>query len=72
MAAVEAGLRYGSDEGPGYSRQRRGRKFVYFDTKEKEIRDETRLLRLNRLAIPPAYFKTGVLALLRKKLAQKA
>ena len=54
-AAEEAGLRYVSDEDPGYTRQRRGRKFVYFDTAGKEILDETRILRLNRLAIPPAY-----------------
>ena len=54
-AAEGAGLRYVSDESPGYTRQRRGKKFVYFDTDGKEIRDETRILRLNRLAIPPAY-----------------
>jgi DNA topoisomerase-1 len=53
--AAEAGLRYVSDEQPGYTRKRRGKKFVYFDTEGKEIRDETRILRLNRLAIPPAY-----------------
>ena len=54
-AAEEAGLRYVSDESLGYTRQRRGRKFVYFDTEGKEIRDENRILRLNRLAVPPAY-----------------
>ena len=54
-AAQEAGLRYVSDEEPGYTRKRRGRKFVYFDAAGKEILDETRILRLNRLAIPPAY-----------------
>ena len=54
-SAEEAGLRYVSDESPGYTRKRRGEKFVYFDTEGKEIRDETRILRLNRLAIPPAY-----------------
>lgn len=54
-AAEEAGLRYVSDESPGYTRQRRGKRFVYFDTEGKEIRDETRILRLDRLAIPPAY-----------------
>ncbi len=53
--AEEAGLRYVSDEKPGYTRKSRGEKFVYFDTEGKEIRDETRILRLNRLAIPPAY-----------------
>src|SRR6266436_4084344 len=57
-AAKGAGLRYVSDENPGYTRERRGKKFVYFDTDGKEIRDEARILRLNRLAIPPAY--TGV------------
>lgn len=54
-AAEEAGLRYVSDEKPGYTRKRRGKKFTYFDTDGKEIRDEVRILRLNRLAIPPAY-----------------
>ena len=54
-AAEEAGLRYVSDEQPGYTRKLRGKKFVYFDTEGKEIRDEARILRINRLAIPPAY-----------------
>lgn len=53
--AEEAGLRYVSDDSPGYTRKKRGKKFVYFDTAGKEIKDETRILRLNRLAIPPAY-----------------
>lgn len=54
-SAAEAGLRYVSDESPGYKRRRRGNKFIYFDTDGKPIRDERRILRLNRLAIPPAY-----------------
>jgi DNA topoisomerase-1 len=54
-AAEEAGLRYVSDDKPGYTRKRRGKKFIYFDTEGKQIKDETRILRLNRLAIPPAY-----------------
>jgi DNA topoisomerase I len=54
-SAAEAGLRYVSDESPGYKRRRRGNKFTYFDTEGKPIRDERRILRLNRLAIPPAY-----------------
>lgn len=55
IAAEEAGLRYVSDDQRGYTRQRRGKKFVYFDTEGKEIRDEARILRLDRLGIPPAY-----------------
>jgi DNA topoisomerase-1 len=54
-AAEEAGLRYVSDEQPGYTRKRRGQSFQYFDTHGKLIQDESRLLRIKRLAIPPAY-----------------
>ena len=54
-AAEEAGLRYVSDAKPGYTRKRKGKTFQYFDTAGKLIRDEPRLLRIGRLAIPPAY-----------------
>src|SRR3954466_2620025 len=53
--AEEAGLRYVTDEQPGYTRKAKGDDFEYFDTDGKRIRDETRLLRIKRLAIPPAY-----------------
>jgi DNA topoisomerase-1 len=54
-AAEEAGLRYVSDERPGYTRRAKGKHFEYFDTEGKPIRDEQRLLRIKRLAIPPAW-----------------
>jgi DNA topoisomerase-1 len=54
-AAEDAGLRYVSDEQPGFSRRRKGEEFEYFDTKGKSIRDEQRLLRISRLGIPPAW-----------------
>ncbi len=54
-AAEEAGLRYVTDEQPGYTRKKRGSSFVYYDAEGKLIRDESRLLRIRRLAIPPAY-----------------
>ena len=54
-AAEDAGLRYVSDEQPGYTRKRKGDGFEYFDTDGKPIKDEQRILRINRLAIPPAY-----------------
>jgi DNA topoisomerase I len=54
-AAEEAGLRYVSDDQPGYTRKLKGDDFEYFDTEGKPIRDEQRLLRIERLAIPPAY-----------------
>jgi DNA topoisomerase-1 len=53
--AEDAGLRYVSDDQPGFTRKRKGDDFDYFDTAGKKIRDETRLLRIRRLAIPPAY-----------------
>jgi len=54
-AAEEAGLRYVNDDQPGYTRQANGDDFGYFDTDGKPIRDEQRLLRIKRLAIPPAW-----------------
>ena len=54
-AAEEAGLRYVSDDQPGYTRRKKGDDFEYFDTDGKPIRDEQRLLRIKRIGIPPAY-----------------
>jgi len=54
-SAEEAGLRYVSDDRPGYSRKANSNDFEYFDTEGKRIRDEQRLLRIKRLAIPPAW-----------------
>ena len=54
-AAEEAGLRYVNDDQPGYSRKVKGDDFEYFDTEGKPVRDEQRLLRTARLAIPPAW-----------------
>jgi DNA topoisomerase-1 len=53
--AEEAGLRYVNDDQPGYTRKPVGDDFEYFDTEGKPIRDESRLLRIRRIAIPPAY-----------------
>jgi DNA topoisomerase IB len=54
--AAAAGLVYVSDDAPGFSRRRAGRKgFVYFDADRVRIRDASVIERINRLAIPPAY-----------------
>src|SRR5260370_42097279 len=53
--AEEAGLRYVSDNQPGYTRKANGQDFEYFDTDREPIRDGQRLLRISRLAIPPAW-----------------
>ena len=54
-AAEEAGLRYVSDERPGYTRKAITDEFEFFDTEGKAIQDEQHLLRIKRLAIPPAW-----------------
>jgi DNA topoisomerase-1 len=54
-AAEEAGLRYVSDRQPGYTRKPKGDSFEYFDVEGKPISDEQRLLRIKRLAVPPAW-----------------
>jgi DNA topoisomerase I len=53
--ADEAGLRYVSDDQPGYTRKAKGDDFEYFDTEGKKITDETRVLRIRRIGVPPAY-----------------
>jgi DNA topoisomerase-1 len=54
-AAEEAGLRYISENQPGYTRKGKSDEFEYLDTEGKAVRDEQRLLRIKRLAIPPAW-----------------
>ncbi|PYK12366.1 MAG: DNA topoisomerase I [Verrucomicrobia bacterium] len=59
-AAEEAGLQYVNDDRPGYSRRKKGGEFEYLDTEGKRIRDEQRLLRIKRLAIPPAWTEVWI------------
>ena len=54
-AAEEAGLEYVGDDRPGYARRAKNGEFEYLDTQGKTIRDEQRLLRIKRVAIPPAW-----------------
>jgi DNA topoisomerase I len=55
QAAERAGLRYVSDEEPGITRKRKGKVFIYLDARGKQVRNETTLERIRKLAIPPAY-----------------
>ena len=54
-AAREAGLRYTSDDRPGWTRRRSGRGFGYRDAAGEAIRDQAALARIRALAIPPAW-----------------
>ena len=47
-------LRHSSDSEPGYTRQRKGKAWAYFDG-DKRITDRNEIDRLNALALPPAY-----------------
>jgi DNA topoisomerase-1 len=52
---VEAGLLYLPDDGPGWTRRKRGRGFSYLDQRGKVIQGERALERIRALAIPPAW-----------------
>lgn len=53
--AEEAGLRYVSDEAPGWRRQRRGKGFSYHDRDGRRLEDQRQIARIRSLAIPPAW-----------------
>jgi DNA topoisomerase-1 len=55
IAAREAGLRYATDEAPGFTRRRRGRGFSYHDRDGTTIRDPDVLARIRSIVIPPAW-----------------
>ncbi len=54
-AAVEAGLRYVSDERPGISRHRRGKGFTYRNPDGSTVTDSKVRQRITDLVIPPAW-----------------
>lgn len=55
QSAKEAGLRYVSDDEPGYYRVKRGKGFIYQDDSKKKISNKDVLLRIKELVIPPAW-----------------
>ena len=55
MSKSRSRLSYVSDTEPGYTRRRRGKHFVYFDRRGRQLTDERELARIRALAIPPAY-----------------
>jgi DNA topoisomerase I len=54
-SARAAGLRYVSDEMPGIRRRRSGKGWTYLDPVGKPITDPEERVRINSLAIPPAW-----------------
>lgn len=55
VTAKAVGLRYVSDSTPGYTRQKKGDKWVYLDADGKVVKDKELITRFNKLVIPPAY-----------------
>lgn len=55
VTAKAVGLRYVSDSTPGYTRQKKGDKWVYLGADGKPVKDKELITRFNKLVIPPAY-----------------
>ncbi len=59
-SAKEAGLRYVSDVRPGIRRKKRGQSFVFLNPDGSVVRDRNTLVRIKRLAIPPAWTEVWI------------
>jgi DNA topoisomerase-1 len=59
-AAKAVGLRHVNDTGPGITRRRAGKSFYYLAVDGTRIRDEATLVRIRKLAIPPAYVRVWI------------
>ncbi|HEX3030384.1 MAG TPA: DNA topoisomerase IB, partial [Clostridia bacterium] len=53
--AEAAGLRYVSDEDPGFSRKGQGKGFIYLDKNGNKLTDPKHVNRIEALVIPPAW-----------------
>ena len=58
--AKEAGLRYSNDQKPGIQREFRRGKPVYVHPDGKVVKDQNTLVRIKRLAIPPAWTQVWI------------
>ncbi|HEX2869442.1 MAG TPA: hypothetical protein VHO03_20530 [Ignavibacteriales bacterium] len=54
-AAEAAGLRYVTDEDPGFSRKGQGKSFIYLDKNGNKLSDTKHINRIEALVIPPAW-----------------
>ncbi len=61
-SAHEAGLRYVSDESPGFQRRPSGKAFTYLGLDGKPLRDPEALRRIKSLVIPPAWSDVWICA----------
>ena len=63
QSAKLAGLRYVSDDAPGFKRRNSGKRFTYIGLDGKVIRDAEVIRRIHTLAIPPAWRDVWISAL---------
>ncbi len=49
------GLIHSSDEGPGFSRKKHGKGFMYFDERGDKIKNDTIIKRIKKIGIPPVW-----------------
>ena len=61
MESAKRMLRHSSDDEPGYSRQKKGRSWAYFDEHGKRVTDRAEIDRLNAVALPPGLRRRLVL-----------
>lgn len=59
---MKGGLVYVSDADPGISRRRYGKGFRYFDPSSQVIKSEAEIVRITKLAVPPAYKEVWICA----------
>jgi DNA topoisomerase I len=60
VSAKSAGLRYMTDSRPGFTRESRGKGFLYRDLEGRSIRDPEVLTRIKSLVIPPAWTEVWI------------
>ena len=60
QAAEAAGLRYVSDQKPGFSRRKKGGDFVYYNKDGHRIKDAALLKRIRSIVIPPAWERVWI------------
>ena len=61
-AAQKVGLIYVTEDTPGLTRRRAGTGFAYLDADGKAVRDRKTLMRIRKLAIPPAWEQVWICA----------
>lgn len=61
-AAQKVGLTYVTEDTPGLTRRRAGTGFAYLDANGKKVRDKKVLMRIRKLAIPPAWEQVWICA----------